>query len=85
MASEQEQREKSTEFLLEKMTQKIRDETCETKIEEHLKVSELLFTYELIDQKCAIQIKVKYIFRKHDKFCTLVTKVWRVTVVRKWL
>ena len=48
MASEQEQREKSTEFLLEKMTQKIRDETCETKIEEHLKVSELLFTYELI-------------------------------------
>ena len=47
MASEQEQREKSTEFLLEKMTQRIRDEICETKIEEHLKVSKLLITYEL--------------------------------------
>ena len=47
MASEQEQREKSTEFLLEKMTQRIRDEVCETKIEEHLKVSKLLITYEL--------------------------------------
>lgn len=49
MASEQEQREKSTEFLLEKMTQRIRDEICETKIEEHLKVSELysLMTHNL--------------------------------------
>ena len=38
MATEQEQRENSTEFLLEKMTQKIRDEISEAKIEEHLKV-----------------------------------------------
>ena len=60
MASEQEQREKSTEFLLEKMTQRIRDEVCETKIEEHLKVSKLLFTYELNLTK---NVQFKYRFK----------------------